>query len=553
VKPLALRTRMFLASGLVAVASIGSVLLFVSWRVTREGEKELQRSVAEAADLVARRHEAREDSLVLIAHLLADLPRLKAAIATADAPTVQPVADDYRSRVRAAALQVFGAGGGWLAAAGEPMDVTPAALAAARRGETVVSSTEGERGLLTVVAVPVAVGPQPPEVVGVAVAGFSLDDAHARELAAGTGSQVVFTRQGRVHAASLGRAEAEALAAAPLDAAEYVGERRTLHEGVDVLVLRSRSARMQFLRTLREGLLAAAGVGLLAALALGWAVARTVTRPLGALTDAMREMAATGDLARKIRLRHGDADTRVLAAAFDTLTDNLERFQRENALRERLSALGRLSTVIAHEVRNPLMIVKANLRTLERADASAEDVRECAAEIGSQVTRLNRVVSDVLDFARPVPVAPVPTDVNAVCREAAEAVGTDGEAVRLVLDPALPAVRTDGERLRAVLVNLLTNAREAGGEAAVELRSAARGDGGVELLVHDDGAGIEPALLPRIWEPYFTTRRTGSGLGLAIVRNVIDALGARVEVESAPGSGTTFRVALPAAGPGGPA
>jgi signal transduction histidine kinase len=549
---------MFLASALVAVVSIGSALLFVSWRVTREGEKELSRSVAEAADLVARRHESREDGLVLVAHLLADLPRLKAAIDTAHAPTVQPVAEDYRERVRAAALQVFGAGGQRLAAAGLPVSADPEAVAAALAGRTTVATAEEAGVLLTLVAVPVAVGPVPPEVVGVAVVGFRLDDAHAAELAAGTGSEVAFARRGRVQASSLARSHDGALpdalrgaSSVELGGTGYVAVRRTLRDGVDVLVLRSRATRLRFLRTLREGLVAAAGLGLLAALGLGWAVARTVTRPLGTLTDAMREMSATGDLARKIRLRHGDADTRLLASTFDALTDNLARFQREAALRERLSALGRLSTVIAHEVRNPLMIVKANLRTLQQDGASAADVRESAAEIEDQVTRLNRVVSDVLDFARPVAVSASPTDVNAVCRDAALSVDAPGDGVRLQLDPAVPTLQTDGERLRSVLVNLLTNAREAGGEEPVQLRTTARVDGFVELEVHDAGAGIEPELLPRIWEPYFTTRRTGSGLGLAIVRNVLDALGAQVDVVSAPGRGTTFRVALPPALPGG--
>ena len=104
---------------------------------------------------------------------------------------------------------------------------------------------------------------------------------------------------------------------------------------------------------------------MLLATLLSYAVARTVTRPLGAITATMREMAATGDLTRKIALRRAawdDEDARLLARTFNTLTDSIARFQREAAQRERLSSLGRLSTVIAHEIRNPLMIIKAALR-----------------------------------------------------------------------------------------------------------------------------------------------------------------------------------------------
>ena len=103
----------------------------------------------------------------------------------------------------------------------------------------------------------------------------------------------------------------------------------------------------------------------------------------------MREVAATGDLTRKIALRHGnrwdDDDARLLATTFNTLTDSIARFQREMSQKERLSSLGRLSTVIAHEIRNPLMIIKAALHSLRQPDAGADAVREAAADIDDEV------------------------------------------------------------------------------------------------------------------------------------------------------------------------
>ena len=136
-------------------------------------------------------------------------------------------------------------------------------------------------------------------------------------------------------------------------------------------------------------------------------IARTVTRPLGAITATMREMAATGDLTRRIALSPGarweDEDARLLATTFNTMTDSIARFQREAAQRERLSSLGRLSTVVAHEIRNPLMIIKTALRVA--AAATPPRRRTCAAavaDIDEEVARLNRIVSEVLDFARPI-------------------------------------------------------------------------------------------------------------------------------------------------------
>jgi two-component system sensor histidine kinase AtoS len=147
--------------------------------------------------------------------------------------------------------------------------------------------------------------------------------------------------------------------------------------------------------------------------------------------------------------------------------------------------------------------------------------------------------------------------VNALCRDAAAA-ALSGEAApsqRLGLDPTLTSIETDGERLRTVLVNVLSNAREAvlarGNDAgppapAVELRTEALSGGRCAIVVTDHGVGIAPEDVARVFEPYFTTKRTGTGLGLAIVRNVIDAMGGSIAVESRSGEGTQVRIELPA-------
>ena len=144
----------------------------------------------------------------------------------------------------------------------------------------------------------------------------------------------------------------------------------------------------------------------------------------------MHEVASTGDLTRKIALRHNqwdDEDARLLATTFNTLTESVGRFQREISQKERLSSLGRLSTVIAHEIRNPLMIIKASLHTLRQPDVTAAAMREAVVDIDEEVSRLNRIVNEVLDFARPIQFELAPVDVNTLCREsaaAAEAAGT---------------------------------------------------------------------------------------------------------------------------------
>jgi signal transduction histidine kinase len=329
-------------------------------------------------------------------------------------------------------------------------------------------------------------------------------------------------------------------------------------DGPVAIVLRSRSDRLQFLDELFVTLGGATLVAVLLAIALSYLVARTVTRPLAAITAAMREMAATGDLTRKIVLPHRgwrDEDAALLAATFNTLTDSIARFERDAAHRERLSALGRLSTVIAHEIRNPLMIIKASLRTIGHDGATPGDVREAAVDIDEEVTRLNRVVHDVLDFARPPTFTLAPVDLNALCRECATAVAA-GEAtasVHVTADPALAPVVTDGDRLRTALVNVLVNAREAVAarpdgavdwRPGVEIRTS-RNNGTVTIVVTDRGGGIAAEDLPRVFEPYFTTRRTGTGLGLPIARNIVEGLGGTIAVRTHSGEGTETRIELP--------
>src|SRR5207244_2024348 len=168
----------------------------------------------------------------------------------------------------------------------------------------------------------------------------------------------------------------------------------------------------------------------------------------------------TGDLTRKIALRRtrwDDEDARLLATTFNTLTDSVARFQREMSQKERLTSLGRLSTVIAHEIRNPLMIIKASLHALRQADVDAAALREAIGDIDEEVARLNRIVNEVLDFARPIRFELAPVDVNALCRESATAARASGPgpAIELHLDASLAPVTSDSARLRLAPVNLL--------------------------------------------------------------------------------------------------
>jgi signal transduction histidine kinase len=315
---------------------------------------------------------------------------------------------------------------------------------------------------------------------------------------------------------------------------------------------------MRTLSDIETGLAIVVAVTALLSIAVSYGVSRTITRPLARLSDHMRHIAHTGDLTRKLDTAEGrgwqDEDARVLATTFNTLTDSIGRFQHEASQRERLSSLGRMSTIIAHEIRNPLMIIKGALRQLTRPEVSREDVRDAASDINGEIERLNRVVNEVLDFAKPIRFERSRTDINALCESAVSAVmaAETEPPVRTELDPALPLLETDGEKLRTVFVNLLTNARQAvlsrnGSEAAgppVTISTTRLAERKVAISIADRGMGITPDNLSRVFDPYFTTRRAGTGLGLPIAKNIVEGLGGTIRVASAPESGTNIRIEL---------
>jgi signal transduction histidine kinase len=587
-----LQNRIFLASALLATLSIGAAVYFVSVRMTQELEAELQRDLNEAASLVDQQRASLFDSFTRTARLIADLPRFKAVVELRDPPTAEPVAREYRDTAGADLFVVTDRSGAVLAAAGGPaIDIDGAEGAAgiprALAGESVLDFWPQPRGVLQVVTVPVTLGLERPEILGTLTTGYLLDEQRAAQFKTVTGADVAFALGGQVRASTLGpssHADLAPLAAqggassVTIGADEWTVLVKPLSTAPDTisssgaevpvaLILRSRTEHRHTLATIQTAL---GGLGLatvLLAVAVSYGVARTITRPLAAITDHMRQVAATGDLTRKLPLPgpkgFDDEDARVLATTFNTLTDSIATFQREAAQRERLSSLGRMSTVLAHEIRNPLMIIKGALRQVAREGASPLDIRESAADIDEEIQRLNRLVNEVLDFARPIRFDRQSTDINAVCKAATTAV-TAAEAeprVLINLDPDAPLLQSDGERLRTALVNLLTNARHAVraqpppaethvvDEAAsngvpVVVTTRRLGPHRLAIVVSDRGVGIAPDDLSRIFDPYFTTRRTGTGLGLPIAKNIIEGLGGSIAVMSQPGAGTDVRIEL---------
>jgi signal transduction histidine kinase len=301
----------------------------------------------------------------------------------------------------------------------------------------------------------------------------------------------------------------------------------------------------------------AIGVGLLAT-----GIAARSLRPVRMLSEGLGRI-RQGDFNTRLGIP-GDDEIAQLAAQFDAMVgalkdrDALLRQKQAELLRaERLAAVGRVSAQVAHEVRNPLSSIGLNVELLQDRLAqatfatpeAATETRELLVAVTREIDRVTEITEDYLRLAR-LP-APVLREENLV-ELLEEVLGFSsselqraGVTLSTTFPPAALLVRVDEAQLRQVFLNLVRNAREAmpaGGQLTVTAWNAAAG---VEVRVQDTGTGISAEVQDRIYEPFFTTKAGGTGLGLSLSRQIVEAHGGRIELESVVDRGTTFHVYFP--------
>src|SRR6201993_2514638 len=307
----------------------------------------------------------------------------------------------------------------------------------------------------------------------------------------------------------------------------------------------------------RHQVLIVAGAGAIAiCAAVLLALAYLIQRPMVELQEKIARV-GHGDLDVSVGFARRNDEIGDLGRNFNQMVkqlresrEEIERLHRTQMSRaEHFATLGEVATGLAHEIRNPLAGIAGVIEIIGRDLPSSSPARAVVKDIRQEIARINHIVTDLLQTARPHPPKVRKSDLNTTVEHAVMLGRQQGlsKSVEITLhkDPSLPEVEHDSDQIHQVMLNLLLNALQAidvNGKIGVivELRGA-----NAVIEVADNGRGISPDHLSNIFRPFFTTKGDGTGLGLSLARRIIEDHQGRIDVTSAVGKGTTFAVVLP--------
>lgn len=298
----------------------------------------------------------------------------------------------------------------------------------------------------------------------------------------------------------------------------------------------------------------ATSIVFLLGIALAVSLSLLYTKPIHRIVDAARRV-ASGDLS--VELRTGRKDE--IGELTQTFDDMVKRIREERALEEKLretehlSAIGQLARSIAHEIRNPLNFISLSIDRMRKKfspvdAAQREQFESMITSIKQEIQRLNTLVKDFLDYGKPLRLNRKDTNVRALIEDVIALVSAKAESDNIVItyrDEGIPVLRVDPELMKTCIFNIIVNAFEAmpsGGNLTI--RSGMR-NGRAFIVFRDTGVGVSREHIPRLFDPFFSTKATGLGMGLAMTNRVVEEHGGKVEFESAEGKGSTVTILLP--------
>jgi signal transduction histidine kinase len=283
-----------------------------------------------------------------------------------------------------------------------------------------------------------------------------------------------------------------------------------------------------------------------------------IQRPLTELNEKIAQVRG-GDLSAEVSFAARTDEIGQLGRDFNDMVRQLRESRTEiqrlhltqMSRAEHLATLGELAAGLAHEIRNPLAGIVGVLDVVARDLPATSPATEVLHEAQEETLRISKILSELLEYARPRPPDYQMLDISHTAEHAVllakQQVGSKPIQIDFVRPDAMPPIRHDSARMQQVLLNLLLNAIQAlgsGKQGRIELRVETQSQAAV-LKISDNGRGIAPEDLPNIFRPFFTTKGTGTGLGLSLARSIVELHGGKIAVESQRDQGTVFTLTLP--------
>lgn len=274
------------------------------------------------------------------------------------------------------------------------------------------------------------------------------------------------------------------------------------------------------------------------------------------IVGAMTGLLSQKERERTVALQKSEDDLKRAYEDYRTQSRQISIIEEQLRSAERLSSVGEMSAVLAHEIRNPLASIRGTAEIMRGVFKPDDKYYEFLSMQIKETDRLDNVVKDFLRFARPVVIRPEPCNIReelqAIVALVSQETGTPNTTVELSVK-TVPEIRADGQKLRQAFLNLILNARQAAGtEGHVKVtafRDQTDTHDNIVIHVDDDGPGVSPDVRDKLFEPFFTTKPDGTGLGLPTTRKIVEGHGGSLEIDTSPGGGARFSVLLPVVKP----